>query len=441
MLPVTRGHGDLLEPPPSLWRLVEDLVPRSERPEIRRILGDAAVELSLDLHTEIEVLLDLWRDLRSIPRPPSRSGSVLSDPPAIKDLVTQEIRLLLLSVRAQHRGRDKDQALCKYNPKVVNYVMGRPESGARSARSGWSRPSSGCRGNEERALSSGSCIDGSDLEELKDKLQISHIDEVISHLRSLLEDERRTLEKDIMTLQLCLEEEHQYGEELQILEAEPSLTELKAERRILERDLHLQQVAPSSVQTSKMALGGGRLSQRSPDLQQRPPRTPCPPHLKGRGVRKGLSGPGATASAAAAASPVKSLEEPGPSLEQISRVYRGRGQIQAPPISYELTPAVTPGSALLFPLPPKVQRATGSPSPAFRRVPFSPSSPAVTRPPPTGRHSQQRNLSTAYKLVNLKFLIPEDKAHSVTPTPRNITDTGVTAESMTLFLSGPNKTR
>lgn len=421
------GYGELLEPPPSLWRLVEEQVPQRERDEIKRILGEAAVDLSLDLHAEIEVLLELWRDIRStcpftIQNPPSSSCSILADPPIIKDMMTQEIRMLLLSVRmkARHQGLDEDKALSKYNPKVVSFVMGtgRPESRARSRGSGFSRPPSECRAADERpfsSLSTGSSIED-DLEELKDKLQMSHIDEVILHLRSLLEDECRTLEKDIMILQQRLEEERQCMEELQTLQAEPSLTELKEERRILERELQLDPFPATPLPTSKMASSrkpnlarlsdigrrGGdtdcRLSQRmrsSPDLQQHePPRTPCPPDPKlkspeGRTVRKGTAGP--RAPSCIAASPVKGPEEPGQnvpyrsvhqSLERIARVYsplcdRGRGPCGASdrtvPANYEtitLRAPVTPVNTLLVPLPPKVQRPPSSsgPAPAFRRM-------------------------------------------------------------------------
>lgn len=34
---------------PALWELVEEHVPLPERPEVKRILGEAAVDLSLEL--------------------------------------------------------------------------------------------------------------------------------------------------------------------------------------------------------------------------------------------------------------------------------------------------------------------------------------------------------------------------------------------------------
>ncbi|XP_071984126.1 coiled-coil domain-containing protein 24 isoform X2 [Engystomops pustulosus] len=353
------GYGESLEAPPSLWRLVEAQVPLSERDEIKRILGEAAVDLSLDLHAEVEVLLELWRDLRSSCPSTIQSPPILADPPVIKDMVTQEIRMLLLSVRmkARQQGLDEDAALCKYNPRVVNFVMGtgRPESRAGSRGSGRSRPSSGCK----------------DLVE-----------------RSLLEDERRTLEKDIVLLQLCLEEERQYGEELQTLQAEPSLTELKEERRILERDLQLNQLPPTAVPTSKMAANKKSNSTRFLDIGRRgnpnrrltpnysesqydPPLTPCPPDPKlkspeGWTVRKSLTGSGAPSSAATAS--LRGPQEPGAgSTCCIQRISRGPGPHVTEDERIRSRAAQTP---VRVPLPPKVQRPCSSPSlgPTFRKV-------------------------------------------------------------------------
>ncbi|XP_075037687.1 coiled-coil domain-containing protein 24 [Mixophyes fleayi] len=418
------GYGDIIEPPTSLWRLVEDLVPGSERAEVKRILGEAAVDLSLDLYGEIEVLLELWRDVRSMGpcshHRPLSSCSVLADPPAIKAMVTQEIRMLLLSVRrtARHRGLDEDQALSKYNPKVVSFVMGaeRPESGARSRRGG-----SSLGAGDERpfsALSTDSSI-GDELEELKDKLQISDIDEVVLHLQSLLEDECRTLEKHITILQLRLEEEHLDAEDVRTPLPEPSLTELKEERRIIERDLQLDQLSATSVQSSKMAatrmkhparlLDNGRkssLGTQSCRLSQKRPTSsglqqseatlaPCPPdpRLKVADKEKmsklsavlgipcatslSLTGPGEVPGLEATRKPTN-VSGIAQSRERISH-NSNKGPPAAPSVisskpsnlNYLHQPRLG-GSSLdtvFVPVPPPVQKRTNSSSaPTFRRV-------------------------------------------------------------------------
>ncbi|KAE8609989.1 hypothetical protein XENTR_v10011977 [Xenopus tropicalis] len=211
------GYEEILEPLPSLWGLVEQQVPVSERAEFKRILGEAAVDLSLELHAEFEVLLGLWRELRSNCLASSQASSslhsissLLADPPVIKDMVTQEIRMLLLAVRQKARQE------------------GRPVS----------------------SLSTGSSIED-ELEEIKEKLKVSDIDEVIAHLQSLLDEECMTLERDLAFLQQRLEEEHVYATEVQTSLPEPSLAELRQERRVIERDLQLNQLAVTSRDSQK----------------------------------------------------------------------------------------------------------------------------------------------------------------------------------------------
>ncbi|XP_078529508.1 coiled-coil domain-containing protein 24 [Lissotriton helveticus] len=282
------GFGEVLEPPPSLWRLVEEYVPQSERPEVKTILGEAAVDFSLELHAEVETLLELWREVRStgfspIQRLPVSSCPVLADPPAIKDMVRQEIRMLLFSIRqkARKEGRDENQALSKYNPHVVSFVMGTGRTGSgvsrppstRGRNGGqempnrpWTAGRSSVAGDEERSassLSTDSSLAG-DLEDLKEKFNMSGIDEVVAHLRSILEEECRTLEKDIAIMQSCLEDEHCFAAEVIAPTPEPTLAELKEERRALERDLQLGQSKPSDFQTSKT------LSQKPLEQSSRP---------------------------------------------------------------------------------------------------------------------------------------------------------------------------
>ncbi|KAM5148434.1 coiled-coil domain-containing protein 24 [Mantella aurantiaca] len=395
------GYGEMCDPPVSLWRLVEDQVPPSERAEIRRILGEAAVDLSLDLHAEVEVLLDLCREMRlagsSSPQRPASCCSVLADPPVIKEMVTQEIRMLLLSVRskARRQGLDEDQALSKYSPKVVTYVMGagRPESRARSTDSRWGRPMSGCRVGDERplsSLSSGSSIED-DVEDLKDKLKISDIDEIVRHLQSLLEEESRSLRKDISSLQRLLEEDFLYIREIQTPLPEPSLTELKEERRIIERDLQLDQQIVTSVQspsksnpyrsldTNRDILGDS--SSEFPPYQMTPsstnpslrtkPESCCPP-LQGSSVKSPDRIPSAGPDRISDP-PHKPPHPPGRVRLHSPLHPPGRNPRPSPCVPAERsqsTHGVQPPGAVYVPAPPPAHRPPGAATsvPAFRRV-------------------------------------------------------------------------
>ncbi|XP_048844357.1 coiled-coil domain-containing protein 24 isoform X2 [Brienomyrus brachyistius] len=148
----------------------------------------------------------------------------LADPPRIKALLREEVRLLLLTVRqkADGEGRDGAAAVSRYSCDVVRYAMACDEHLQHEAPS---RPQSAQHQQDVRCHTN--------LEAMREKLRISNIDEIVDHVKSALKEECDLLRKDIQFLQACVEQEHQNNEP----DPEPTLPELRRVRSCIEEDL------------------------------------------------------------------------------------------------------------------------------------------------------------------------------------------------------------
>ncbi|XP_043376839.1 coiled-coil domain-containing protein 24 isoform X1 [Chelonia mydas] len=129
-------------------------------------------------------------------------------------------------------GGDAAGAIAKYSPHVVSFALG-PHAGGECAA-------------QDRSLSGGTSTSPDPdlvhhLEPLKDKLSVSRIHEAQTHLRALLEEECRALERHICQLRRCLEQEHRAAAGPA---QEPTMAELQEQRRAMERDLQLGQLDP-----------------------------------------------------------------------------------------------------------------------------------------------------------------------------------------------------
>uniref|UniRef100_A0A8D0MPD1 Coiled-coil domain containing 24 n=1 Tax=Sus scrofa TaxID=9823 RepID=A0A8D0MPD1_PIG len=224
----------------SLWELVEEHVPLPERPEVKRILGETTVDLSLELRAEVVMLRTLLLEARSSQAPgscpTSDPSSLLAPPPLLRDLVRQELRQLLQGLRRKAicEGRDQTQAWVRYSPRVLRFALEEPR----------------CDVPEQKILQMKAGEPGChrDLSIIKDQLDVSHIDEVAGHLRAalgatppcpraLLEEECRTLEREIPILQRCLEEEYTGAPQPSEATLQPTLAELKEHKATMQREL------------------------------------------------------------------------------------------------------------------------------------------------------------------------------------------------------------
>ncbi|XP_056598656.1 coiled-coil domain-containing protein 24 isoform X2 [Triplophysa dalaica] len=248
----------------SVWNLVRENVPYSELPEIRAALGNTLVDTCKDLYAEVEMWENIWQEIH-ISEQGSRPETPvfpLADPPAIKELLKAEIQLLLLTLRkrAARHGRDAEEIMTQYSPSVVSYALGSSSAQRQMSPDTWceapkspSRPPSSLSEIGSRSHSSlsshSSCED--EIQALRHKLNITHIDEVVSHLRSVLTEEYDVMERDLRVLkENIMRANMQRGP----VSPEPTVAELKEERRIIQRDLEVQSLMRSSCTTNNLTI-------------------------------------------------------------------------------------------------------------------------------------------------------------------------------------------
>uniref|UniRef100_A0A671RIZ9 Coiled-coil domain-containing protein 24-like n=1 Tax=Sinocyclocheilus anshuiensis TaxID=1608454 RepID=A0A671RIZ9_9TELE len=203
----------------SVWNLVKDNVSSSELPEIRAVLGETLIDTYAELYSEVEMWEKIWKELCCSEKGSRPEAPIfpLADPPAVKELLKAEIQLLLLTLRekAARQGRDEEEVMAQYSPSVVSYALGSSSTQRQGSPGSWcetkspSRPPSSLSETRSRSVSSlsshSSCEE--EIKALRHKLNITHIDEVVSHLRSVITEESEALKRDVQVLQENLETE------------------------------------------------------------------------------------------------------------------------------------------------------------------------------------------------------------------------------------------
>jgi hypothetical protein len=362
------------EPPESLWQLIKSVANERELDTIKSIIGESLIENSIDLHNEIDSLLEIWRDYRNetnvtlnqIDLKNSKNLS-LPEPPNIRETLKKEINFFVKQMREQYKEDDhfrRQISANNHNLNVINYVLNtaltksefqKNFSNPVRSRSTSERPVSVVNntGNETPVIfnssegvgrqsrqrvryrsisrsSSLSCsssrnqvksvisnygdinVPGTLSENIEsyvdeDKINCMQIDEIADHLRELLQQECDTLLKDIEFLYECIDQEREYRDSSkQSIYHEPSLNELKEERKRLETDI-MSATSRNQAKISKLPLTvssqGNNRSINSPLVRP----TPSPPgsasstkskisiistndiNLKDRSVSKGRS--------------------------------------------------------------------------------------------------------------------------------------------------------
>ncbi|XP_077581271.1 coiled-coil domain-containing protein 24 [Stigmatopora nigra] len=282
-------------PGPSLWDQIVEHIPRSEVPKIHATLGYSLVDTYTELHAEAVTWYKIWQDGQraASAAPLSRPRSFLADPPVMKDLVRAEVKMLLENLQEKfiREGRHKEDALSRYNVKTVNFALGRLKISP--------EPKDGIRRYSTRSSPEG------EIESLKDKINISDINQVVQHLQSLLTEECATLKTRVQHIQEMIKK--QCSNQSEGVVNEPTLAELKELRGAIQKDFDLYSSLPLNG-TEKKAMRptfslptGARISDHSTyacPLLRRPHPPPNPPNKNFSGLLKPMdswdSTPGGT---------------------------------------------------------------------------------------------------------------------------------------------------
>ncbi|XP_029931226.1 coiled-coil domain-containing protein 24 [Myripristis murdjan] len=244
----------------SVWSLLVEHVPKAELPAVQAALGCSLVDMYTEAYSEMEMWQGIWQRIQRDGNHGNRAGSqpALPDPPAIKELLRAEIQMLLQSVRerASREGRDAEEVLLRYDSDTVNYAMCYPNN----CPSNCSYPGNcSCFGNtnliQHGNRSTSRCSVQSsvhdEIEAVQDKLNVTDINQVVAHLRSVLMQECQALKSQVKHIQETIQQKcsSQCKDK-----TEPTISELREQRRIIQMDLELptpQLISfPSSSSTS-----------------------------------------------------------------------------------------------------------------------------------------------------------------------------------------------
>lgn len=249
----------------SLWSIIKQNVNESELDAIKSAIGESLIDTTLELHNEIETLLEIWRDYREETtqninkvRNSISNKALLPEPPDMRERLIKEITFFVKQMRlekAENEAQFQRQLINNnHNLEIIHYALNntpefadtsqlntrtktsltRPLSSL-SSRSGLETPIMSNRLKSEKSTYSTKINES--LENFETKLNCIQIDEIVESLRDKFEDEKQNLLKDIEFLYECIDKESEYRDDVKRGIKEPTINELKEERKKLENDL------------------------------------------------------------------------------------------------------------------------------------------------------------------------------------------------------------
>jgi len=231
----------------SIWKLISDIAKDEEQLEVKKILGVSLVDETIDLHREVETLIEIWKELR-VSAGQGDPISQLSEPPAMRTNLEKRISLLveMLDQKSRKTGRKLSEVLKEEDMSMIDKVMKDANNNlaetigerVRSSSSGYG--SSRCSDTIPSSRCSSSL--SVDLDSLEGSINVQRIDDVITHLIKDLEDERDGLFEDIQYIQNTMIDERTQQERKEIERlTTPTLSDLrslgtKLEKAVLDDD-------------------------------------------------------------------------------------------------------------------------------------------------------------------------------------------------------------
>lgn len=118
-------------PPESLWQFIKSEAEEQELDAIKSRIGASLIETNIDLHNEIDTLLEIWRDYRNdtlsaLNQGQTKPYSFMPEPPNIRETIKKEITFFVKQIREQCKT---EETFCrqiinnKHNLNVINYVL------------------------------------------------------------------------------------------------------------------------------------------------------------------------------------------------------------------------------------------------------------------------------------------------------------------------------